>query len=358
MARTVQLIVVGGSVLLFASTGCDDAREPAPSAEQAEVSVSAPTTSNELPDLAYAVAVEDMRGELLDRTRELDRNRDAFEPTHETEEDWAILRSVVEWARTEGLEDRSAGEIMAVVGATFVGTPYVPHTLEVPGPEELVVNLRALDCVTFVENLLAVAHLLQDLPEDLLDDEEAFRSRYREILTSIRYRGGVLDGYPSRLHYFSEWVTDGERKGFLRDRTEALGGAPDTRPVHFMTSNPEAYPPLVEDPEMLAAMEEIEEGLNQVPRFRIPQDRIQEVEERIADGDIIATTSTVDGLDVAHTGIAVWKDGRVHLLHAPLVGESVEISERPLAERIQALRGQDGILVVRPADQRGPGVEG
>jgi len=31
-----------------------------------------------------------------------------------------------------------------------------------------------------------------------------------------------------------------------------------------------------------------------------------------ANGDILALTSTVEGLDIAHTGIAFWQDGAVH----------------------------------------------
>ncbi len=71
-----------------------------------------------------------------------------------------------------------------------------------------------------------------------------------------------------------------------------------------------------------------------------------------ADGDIIAATSTVAGLDIAHTGIALWRDGRLHLLHAPLAGGVVQISEVPLAERIQRIDGQDGVMVARPVEAR------
>jgi hypothetical protein len=35
-------------------------------------------------------------------------------------------------------------------------------------------------------------------------------------------------------------------------------------------------------------------------------------------------------------------------MHAPLVGSVVEISEVPLAERLQRINAQDGIMVARP----------
>ena len=58
----------------------------------------------------------------------------------------------------------------------------------------------------------------------------------------------------------------------------------------------------------------------------------------------------VEGLDVAHTGIAVWRDGAVHLLNAPLVGKSVEISEKAIPERLAGIKSQDGLVVGRPVE--------
>ena len=82
----------------------------------------------------------------------------------------------------------------------------------------------------------------------------------------------------------------------------------------------------------------------------MPEERLAAVAPSIRDGDIIAATSTVAGLDVAHTGLALWVDGTLRLLHAPLVGDSVQISEESLPQRIRRIRGQDGILVARPTE--------
>ena len=92
--------------------------------------------------------------------------------------------------------------------------------------------------------------------------------------------------------------------------------------------------------------------LSAEPRYYIPEGRIAMVEAGIQDGDIIAATSTVSGLDIAHTGIALWRDGRLYLLHAPLAGGVVQISEEPLAERIGRIGGQDGVMVARPLEAR------
>lgn len=253
--------------------------------------------------------------------------------------DREIFRSRLAYAGEQGLASRPVGEIVERLGRTFLGTPYTAHTLEIPGPERLVVNLRELDCVTFVENTLVLARMARAGA----DDFDAFRAE----LQQLRYRDGVIDGYASRLHYFSEWIADAERKGLVRDVTRELGGVRAEEPIDFMSTHPDAYEKLA-DEERLDAIRRVEAELNEGERYYVPQERIAEVAPRIRSGDVIAATSSVEGLDVAHTGLAIRVDGRLHLLHAPLVGEAVQISDVPLAERIQRIDGQDGIMVARP----------
>lgn len=252
--------------------------------------------------------------------------------------DRAIFEDRMAWARAERLDTLPVPEIMARLGRTFVGEPYSPNSLDVPGPERLVLNLRELDCVTYVENMLAMARMIRAGRYDF----ETFQGE----LARIRYRDGEV-GYPTRLHYFSDWIADNERLGLVVDITRELGGEVETEPIDFMTSNPEAYRQL-SDLENYEAIRDVERMLSGRTRYVIPQDRIADVESQIRDGDIIAATSSIEGLDVAHTGIAIWVDGRLHLMHAPLVGRDVEISELPLAERIPRIRGQNGIMVARP----------
>ncbi len=264
-----------------------------------------------------------------------------------TAEDWDIVRSTLARAWDEDLHLLPLGETMARIGVTFVGTAYVPRTLEVEGPERLVVNLRELDCVTFVENVIALGRLVHLRDRSMLDDEERLRAEYRRLLTEIRYRGGALDGYPSRLHYFSEWIADNAARGLVRDISRELGGVADATVIDFMSTHPEAYRQLSE-PALVEEIADAEARLSARPRYYIGEDHIEGAASGILPGDIIAATSTVSGLDVAHTGLALVRDGDVFLLHAPLVGSAVQVSEVPLAERVRRIEGQDGIMVARP----------
>lgn len=275
---------------------------------------------------------------------------------HWPESDWEAFASRVRSGLEQGWDTLTMGGAMAEVGRTFVGTPYVPGTLERPGPETLVVNFRELDCVTFVETVLATARFLKE-PDagEVLDRRGDAEARYEEILTRVRYRDGVLDGYPSRLHYFSDWIADGQAKGLVREITPSLTGAVlDDAPVDFMTAHPDAYRQLGASRDVLEAIGLTEHRLTRQGRWVLPEERIAAVAGDIRDGDVIAATSTVPGLDVAHTGLALWVDGALHLMHAPLVGDSVEISKEPLARRVRRISGQDGIMVARPCPMEGP----
>lgn len=266
-----------------------------------------------------------------------------------TQQDWEVLRGTVAWAWQNRVDTLPIGQRIVRIGETFVGSPYLPQTLDPPGPERMVINLRAMDCVTFVENMLALAHFVREAPRTALDQPEEAMRRYQGMIERVRYRDGQLGGYPSRLHYFTEWLRDNETRGILTLLTDDLGGVVDPEPITFMSGHRDAYRQLVDQ----AAYDEIgriEVRLNRTPRHYIPKDQVAAVANRIQDGDVLALTSTVAGLDVAHTGIAVWKDGQLRLMNAPLVGKTVEISEKNLADRLAGIRSQDGLMVGRPTE--------
>lgn len=272
---------------------------------------------------------------------------DTIPGTAWTTRDWEVFQAKVRWGDAERLDTLPLGKAIVALGLTFVGATYTPATLEVPGPERLVVNLRAFDCVTLIENVLALVRFIREDGVALLADPPAARARYERYLREWRYRGGVLDGYPSRLHYFSEWLGDNAARGRVLLLAQGLGGVADADPLYFMSAHPTAYRQLA-DPVVRDSIVAIEARLGQgPPRWFLREDQIRQAEPGIQDGDLIAAMSTLPGLDVAHTGIALWMDGRLHLLHAPLVGRSVEISELPLAERIRGIAAQDGVMVAR-----------
>jgi hypothetical protein len=164
----------------------------------------------------------------------------------------------------------------------------------------------------------------------------------------MRYRGGERRGYASRLHYFSEWISDGERRGLLRDLGAELGGVEDARPLRFMTEHRTSYPGLADD-EVFRAIGAMERSLDGHPRRVVPTARIGEVSDRIQSGDVLAFATAIPGLDVSHAAFA-YRDasGVLRVLHAPLSGGAVEVTRATLPEYVAAIRRSTGILVARP----------
>lgn len=240
----------------------------------------------------------------------------------------------------DGILKSDFGETMVSVGKTFMKTPYVAKTLEIGDTETLVVNLQGLDCTTFVENVLAFSLLLRQ-QEMSFDD-------YLENLEAIRYKDGELEGYASRLHYFSEWIANNAEKGLLKDITGAIGGEEITKDINFMSTHRDLYPFLADDVNY-SKIKASENYLNNQAICVLPQDEIAKNEHLIQSGDIIALATSINGLDVTHTGIATReKDGRIHLLHASTGSMEVEVSKLPLADYLKSIKSNTGIMVTRP----------
>ncbi|MCR1023328.1 DUF1460 domain-containing protein [Cellulophaga baltica] len=237
------------------------------------------------------------------------------------------------------LEKSEIGSTLVAIGKTFLGTPYVAKTLEIGTTESLVVNLEGLDCTTFVENVLAFSLLKSS-------DSTSFDA-FIKTLETIRYKNGTLNGYPSRLHYFTEWIANNQFKGLVTDITAKIGGTPVQKEINFMSTHRELYPFLKDDNANLAQIQASEQYLNNQEFCILEKNTIAANEHLIQSGDIIALTTSIKGLDITHTGIATReKDGRIHLLHASTSG-AVKVSEKPLVNYLKGIKSNTGIMVVR-----------
>ena len=233
----------------------------------------------------------------------------------------------------------SVGELILKIGNDFKGTPYIGRTLDLTIEENLVVNLRELDCTTFVENCLAIARTIKS-------EKPSYESFTKELET-IRYRHGQQNGYVSRLHYFGEWIIDNAAKGIVEDVTSKIGGEKCSIILNYMSTHPDSYPQLKEKPELIKEIETIEKKVSANQFFFIPKEKIAGSETKILDGDIVTFVTRIPGMDVSHVGILYKKDGRVFLLHAPLSGGKVETTKIPLADYLKDSKNTKGIFVVR-----------
>ncbi len=260
------------------------------------------------------------------------------------------LLSWTNFLRAEGLTKAQfpMGASIGRVGELAGGSPYVPFTLEAylehggdPSAEPLTLSLTRFDCVTLVEACLAVSRVAAT------EQPPSWEEFGREV-ERMRYREGKRLGYSSRLHYFSEWISDGERRGLVREMGPELGAAQDTRPLRFMTEHRAKYLALQDD-HVFQEIQRIERSLDGRPRHVVPTKQIPAIVDRIQTGDVLAFATEIQGLDVTHSALAYRdREGVLRVCHAPLSGGVVAITRATLPEYVAAIHRASGITVARP----------
>ena len=226
----------------------------------------------------------------------------------------------------------------------FHGIPYVAHTLEVNDNEQLVVNTRQLDCTTLVETVTALTICVQQ--------EKRRWADYLRTLRTLRYRQGVMDGYTSRLHYFTDWIDDKQLMGIV---SEIQGPNPPFTAlqkvqVSYMSQHPQSYKALKANAALVPVIKRQEQTLTGKTYRYIPKQAIRNTQllrQTIKDGDIIAITCNKKGLDIAHLGFAVWQKDGLHLLNASSIHHKVVTEPLTIRQYLQKHSTFTGVRIIR-----------
>lgn len=228
------------------------------------------------------------------------------------------------------------------------GCPYEASTLEVGDTEQLVVNLRRFDCTTLVETIIALSLTTYQ--------NSCCWGDFLHWLQKIRYQNGEMEGYDSRNHYFSQWISSNQALGLVIEQPADSSNCifPFTQftkiGLHFMSNHPEVYKRLKNNSTMCKRIRCMEIAFSGRTVSYIPNENLglnQSDMKYVQDGDIIAVVSKKDGLDIAHVGFAQWcKDGKLHLLNASSLHKKVILESKPLQQYISSQPNQLGIRVV------------
>ena len=224
----------------------------------------------------------------------------------------------------------------------MLGVPYVAGTLDGNEEEQLVVLVDSLDCTTFVETVLAFC--IADKRGER--DYEGFKN----ALTQVRYRDGILNGYTSRLHYFSDWILNNEQMGFVKECTsETACSQPKELWLDFMTTHVDSYLPMKKNPELVKEMAAHEKNWQGTVVSYIPKEKLNLSPEelKIKDGDVLAMVTNIKGLDIVHVGFAFWREGKLHLLHASSSAKKVIEDPKTQYESSKNTKAHIGVRAIR-----------
>lgn len=210
------------------------------------------------------------------------------------------------------------GNVIIALSDHFKDSPYAENTLHggPDEPEELVINLSAFDCFTFLDVIEALRRTSRF--EDFSDN-----------LKAVRYLDAIV-AYEKRRHFFSDWLVGDVP---IEDVTVRIGKG------RTLTVN--KYLNLKSDGSLwLPGI-----GVTERPVHYLPNRSVDEaILSALRSGDYVGVFSPLDGLDVSHTGIIVKDKGRTLLRHASSRSETGRVVDETL---LQYLKGKPGLVVYR-----------
>lgn len=233
-----------------------------------------------------------------------------------------------------------ANALIEFYARQLLGTPYVAHTLE--GDEEmLTINIHQLDCLTFIESLYA-------LTRASLSGRYSWRD-YAANIENVRYRGGEMGDYSSRIHYISEWIIDNHVRGNLVEITPDLPHVDYmVKNIDYMTHHTDSYRQLKNDSAMVEKIRHFELRNHRFPYIKRAWLNDKALKAALRSGDFVTLVTKTEGLDVSHNGIIIVDEkGDPYLLDASMSGGKVMLESKPLFKFLEHSKTNIGVRFFR-----------
>ena len=252
--------------------------------------------------------------------------------------DTTVINGLLAKGNESGIADANA--LIEFYARQLLGTPYVAHTLEAD-EEVLTINIHELDCLTFIESLYA-------LTRATLNHRYSWRD-YAANIENVRYRGGTMGDYSSRIHYISEWIIDNHLRGNLVEVTPDLPHADYmVKNIDYMSKNPSQYRQLKNNTAMVEKIRRYELRQHRFPYLKRSWLNDKDVKAALRSGDFISLVTKADGLDVSHNGIIIVDDkGDPYLLDASMSGGKVMLESKTLFKFLERSKNNIGVRVFR-----------
>jgi hypothetical protein len=224
----------------------------------------------------------------------------------------------------------------------FEGVPYGGGSQGCPQAHTLV-NLRQMDCMTFVENFWALAftrHLIAGMKEKPVD-EEIF-AIYVQNLNAIRYYEGKNQRNEDRIQYLTSGFIQLEKAGVL-SMVGKEEGSPMSKKINYVSGNRAKFGGFTD----WAFIQNKENEMSQYSYITFDKNQIQDYAQIAQNGDLVGLVTTVPGLDVSHCGVITLREGKVFMTHASSVRKQLVLAQ-DITEYLAKRTTISGIVVFRP----------
>jgi len=209
---------------------------------------------------------------------------------------------------------QNPGDQIDIISQAFKGVKYTAHTLKgsYDEREEFTVNLKGVDCMTFIEYVEAMRRATD------YDD-------FLQQLRKVRYYNSQVS-YQSRKHFFTDWT----------DTKNLLYPVPD---LNNISSSKTRY---------LNRKNISEKYLKGIP---VKKRTVYYIENKninsstlkfLKNGDYIGVYINKNGLDVSHAGIYINKNGKHIFRHASSIYKKVVDTDF-----LDYFSGKPGLVIIR-----------
>ncbi|MFB7874328.1 DUF1460 domain-containing protein [Nocardia sp. NPDC056064] len=211
----------------------------------------------------------------------------------------------------------SRPDLLARLSERLLGTPYGANMLigSATEPEQLVIDLRRVDCFTFLDYVEAASR-------------SADRDQFATNLVATRYVDSRVE-FAQRKHFFTDWATT---RPLATDITASLSPAAVTVTKHLNAK--------ADGTTYLPGLPVTDRAVTHIPAGAVDPD----VVTGLRTGDFLGAYTPEAGLDVTHVGLVV------HTANGPVFRNASSLAEYQVVDTplIDYVRSVPGIVVLRP----------
>ena len=226
------------------------------------------------------------------------------------------------------IENSISSKKPMLIGQYFKGAPYLSNRLSKSNPEKVYYSFADFDCVTYVENILALYY------------SEGANAKFIENLIKIRYNDSI--SYENRNHYLMKGLQKMVALHILSPINNHFNSKSIQKNVNYLSKH------VISNNINMARIINIEKSISQKNIYYFDSTKDLKINDLIQNGDVIAFVSSRNDLDFQHVGFVHFKNNKKYILHASQEKKIVCISDVTIDQYIFKNKKITGFQIYRP----------
>jgi hypothetical protein len=226
------------------------------------------------------------------------------------------------------IENSVSSKNPMLIGQFFKGVPYLSNRLSKSNPEKIYYSFSDFDCVTYVENVLALYYSV------------GANAKFIKNLINIRYDDTV--SYENRNHYLTKGLQKMVALNILSPINNQFNSKSIQKNVNYLSKH------VISNNINMATIINIEKSISQKNMYYFDSTKDLKINDLIKNGDVIAFVSSRNDLDFQHVGFVHIKNNKMYILHASQEKKIVCISDVTIDQYIFKNKKITGFQIYRP----------